>query len=78
MASHSAAYGHPHYDHHRDLNYLRPTLTVPQSVSGFDCLLGATGRSPLVNNLQLEVTTVTQEKESGYITLDAETVAFMT
>jgi pyruvate/2-oxoglutarate dehydrogenase complex dihydrolipoamide dehydrogenase (E3) component len=68
MASHCADYGHPHYDHHCDLNRLRLTLIVPQSISGFDCLLAATGRSPLVNNLQLKVTTVTQEKESGYIT----------
>lgn len=56
---------YPYHEYHCDLTCL--ALTVPQSVSGFDCLLGATGRSPLVNHLQLGVTAVVQEKQTGYI-----------
>eukprot|EP00596_Hydrurales_sp_CCMP1899_P002146 CAMPEP_0119036210 /NCGR_PEP_ID=MMETSP1177-20130426/3740_1 /TAXON_ID=2985 /ORGANISM="Ochromonas sp, Strain CCMP1899" /LENGTH=480 /DNA_ID=CAMNT_0006995673 /DNA_START=149 /DNA_END=1591 /DNA_ORIENTATION=- len=40
------------------------------SHSGFDCLLGATGRSPLTQTLGLEHANVKQEERSNYITVD--------
>jgi glutathione reductase (NADPH) len=50
------------------------TMTVHlengSSYAGFDCLLGATGRSPLTQTLGLEHANVKQEEKSNYITVD--------